>query len=180
MKFLKGSFWIVVLILTWLFAILLVRALTPHLPQWLMRFFTGSEFGRFFFELFLNVAVLGIVYGLQRWIQRLYLQSKGQEIPAPKSWQKARKQPPPPRTVPAAVTGRRTKTRQRPRSRPELSHHIGFRLADGTEVWLSVSEQEYRRLSEGDRGRLTFQPEAPLPERRYISFLKDGEGVSGP
>ncbi len=53
-------------------------------------------------------------------------------------------------------------------------------LQDGTEVWLSVSEQEYRRLSEGDRGQLTFQPEAPLPERRYISFLKDGEGVSGP
>lgn len=180
MKFLKRSFWIVVLISTWLFAILLVKAFTPHLPPWLLRFFLGSEFGRFFFELFLNVAVLGIVYGLQRWIQRLYLQSKGQEIPAPKSWQKARKQPSPPQTVPAAVTGRRTKTRQRPRSRPEISHHIGFRLADGTEVWLSVSEQEYRRLSEGDRGRLTFQPEAPLPERRYISFLKDGEGVSGP
>ncbi|WP_297870507.1 DUF2500 family protein [uncultured Oscillibacter sp.] len=180
MKFLKHVFWIGIMLLTWQVAILLVWECIPYLPQWLMRFFTGSEFGRFFFELFLNVAVLGIVYGLQRWIQRLYLQSKGQEIPAPKSWQKARKQPSPPQTVPAAVTGRRTKTRQRPRSRPELSHHIGFRLADGTEVWLSVSEQEYRRLSEGDRGRLTFQPEAPLPERRYVSFLRDGEGVSGP
>jgi hypothetical protein len=175
LKFLKRSFWIVVLISTWLFAILLVQAFTPHLPPWLLRFFLGSEFGRFLFELFLNAASVAIVYVLQKWIQRLYLQSRGQEVPMPKP--RPRKKPPPPRTVPAAVTGRRTKTRQRPRSRPELSHHIGFRLADGTEVWLSVSEQEYRRLSEGDRGQLTFQPEAPLPERRYVSFLRDGEGV---
>ena len=177
MKFLRRSLWAILLILTWQLAVLIVQECTLYLPRGLLRFFTGSAFGRFLFELFLNLAALGIVYGLQRGIQRLYLQSKGQNGPVPTP--RPQREPPAQRTVPAAVTGKRTKTMQRPRSRPELSYHIGFRLAEGQEVWLSVRQPEYRRLSEGDQGQLTFRPEAPLPERRYVSFLRDGEGVSG-
>ena len=169
MKFLKRLFWVGIMLLTGLIAVLIVRACTPHLPRWLLRFFTGSEFGRFLFELFLNVAMLGIVYALQRCIQGLYLQSKGQNGPAPNP--RPRPEPPARRTTPASVAAKRTKTKQRPRSRPEFYYHIGFRLEDEQELWFSVGEQEFRRLSEGDRGQLTFRGKS------YVSFLKDGEGV---
>lgn len=174
MKFLKRSFCVLVLILTWLAAILLVRACIPYFPQWLMGFFTGSEFGRFFFEGFLNVALLGVSYGLQKWIQRLYLQSKGQNGPMPKPRPIRRPAPPPEQTVRAKVVALRKKVKQRKDGWDETKYMAGFRLEDSGEIWLPLSEGEFRRLSEGDRGQLTF---LPLPGRRYVSFLRDGEGV---
>ena len=75
--------------------------------------------------------------------------------------------PPPPRTVSAVVTDKRGKARHYPgEKRPLLRYHAAFRLADGREVWLCVNEAEYRRLSPGDRGTLTFRER----ERLLLSF----------
>ena len=75
--------------------------------------------------------------------------------------------PPGPSTDSAVVVDKRIKEkRYHGAKRPYLCYHAAFRLADGREVWLSLSEAEYNRLSEGDQGTLTFR------EKIYLSFQR--------
>lgn len=82
--------------------------------------------------------------------------------------------PPPERSAAAEVIALRKKVRQRKGGWDEIKYTAGFRLEDGGEVWLSVSEAEFRRLSEGEKGLLTFQGKA------LRNFQRFGEGASGP
>lgn len=75
--------------------------------------------------------------------------------------------PPPPQTTLAVVTEKRSKAKHyHGAKRPLLQYHAAFRLADGREVWLSLSEAEYNRLFQGDRGVLAFREK----EKLYLSF----------
>lgn len=82
--------------------------------------------------------------------------------------------PPPEQTAAATVAALRTKTKQRKDGWPETRYTAGFRLEDGGEVWLSLSPEAFRTLTEGDRGLLAWQGKA------FRSFQKFGEGASGP
>lgn len=82
--------------------------------------------------------------------------------------------PPAPCAGSAVVTDKRVKAKHyHGAKRPYLCYHAAFRLADGREVWLSLSEKEYNRLSPGDQGTLTFRKK----ERIYLSFQRDKEAL---
>ncbi len=66
--------------------------------------------------------------------------------------------PPEPKKVVAVVTEKKIKAKHyHGEKRPCLQYHAAFRLPDGRELWLSLGEEAYSRLSQGDRGTLTFQ-----------------------
>ncbi len=130
---------------------------------------------RFLVELTLNLGGCCLYLGVWGVLTKALGALVSQEKPAAAS-PGVRREPPAPepmQTVYATVSGKRRKTKQRPRSRPEFYFHAGFRLADGKELWFRIDEPEYRRLSEGRSGQLAYQGAS------YRSFQADGEGRSG-
>ncbi len=76
-------------------------------------------------------------------------------------------------TVEALVVSKRTYTTQQPVAGDATGAHgfhtstdcaVTFQVESGDQLKFSVSGSEYRRLTEGDRGRLTFQG------TRYLGF----------
>ena len=85
--------------------------------------------------------------------------------------------PPEPDTVSAVLVEKRIKEKHyHGAKRPYLCYHAAFRLEDGREVWLSLSEAEYDRLSKGDQGILIFREK----ERIYLSFQSAEQDSQSP
>ena len=115
---------------------------------------------------------LAVYGGLRMLALSLFQQDSPKHIPNIPKTPIVRKPPVLPiQTVSAAVSGKSIRTKQAPRSRPTHKYFAGFLLGDGTILWLSVSPEQYPRLSKGGRGQLTFQG------KTCLSFLKDGEGI---
>lgn len=79
----------------------------------------------------------------------------------------------PQKTENAAVAAKRTSVQSHPIAGDASGahgytrfdiHHVAFLTEDGTQTEFVVDEQVYERLTEGDRGRLTYQG------TRFISF----------
>lgn len=161
-------FWAIAI---WITKLLLAWGI-PHIPAWVWAFCRRWALAESALDVILKLLAYSVCLFIVAQLHKIFHALRSQDSPAnaPQGKVLVRKPPPPPQTLSAEIIGKRIKTKRHPRERhPTIRHFLGFRLPDGQEVWFPVSEEEYRRLSEGDRGVLDVQGKV------YRSFRLDRE-----
>ena len=150
---------------------LLIGEAVSRLPQALLEFCRRPGIAGITADVSLRILAFWLYLMIWAVIRRAFRALwKQEEAIGPPRQTRKQKAPDPIQSVRAVVSGRRAKVKYPRERRPVNCYFLGFRLEDGRELWLAVSEKEYRRMSEGDQGELTFQGKS------YRFFQRDGEG----